>query len=989
MTDRMRRVNESVRAVVAEAIGGLEDPRHRDRHRHRRRRSRRTCTTHASTSRCSASEASGGRRSTALESARGVAPGPLARELRMKRTPQLDLRIRSVGRARRAHDEADRRARPETAPMTQTEQKASTDFDAVVDALARNDRFLVVTHENPDGDALGSMLGATLGLRALGKDVAHVPRRRRPPAGRVRLHAARRGAARAAGRRSGSACCSRVDCANERRIGPDAGAARARRARRRRRPPPRQHALRRRSTSSSPTPPRPPRSCATCSARSACELTPEIAEALYIGLVTDTGRFQYANTTPKALRLAAELVEAGADVHGVFQQRLRDGAVRQAEAARARARARAGLRGRAARRLVPLRARLRRGRRRGAVLRGDHRLPAPERGRQLVALIREPPTRPGGPTHRISLRSSSDEIDVSAIARQVGRRRPRQAAGFSSERLDRGDRRVHPPRVRRRDRRPGSSMPPRAASPVGIVLVDKPAGPSSFALVAELRRRTGARTGHTGTLDPFATGLLVLLSGSATRLAPCFVGLDKRYLTDVDLTATTTTGDPEGEVVERHEPPAGGARRAARRAPRRGRAADPRRLGGEDRRRARLPARAARGGGRDAPAPLAGLRARRHRVRRATVTLGLHVSSGTYVRSIARRSAATARRCGAPRSGRSGSRRPTRSGCCRCRRRSRGCRREAVARVPTGRSARRCSRSRRGRAVKVARTPAELERRPRAVAIGTFDGVHLGHRAVVRRRRGRAAPTVVTFHPHPREVLGYQVELLATLERRLELLGELGVEEALVSSSRPRWRRWRRRSSRRRTSRAIGAEIVVAGEGSASATAGAATSTCRAARGRTPARRRSSRRLVDADPPADRRRRRARRGRAARAAGRGRGDRRLGRRPRRHARLSDGEPPHRALAARARASASTRAPRSATARRSRSASTRTTAATSGGSRRSCSTSRATSTASASSSSSGSGCATRPRSRARRSWSRRSRATSRRRARRRGPRTSRR
>ena len=98
-------------------------------------------------------------------------------------------------------------------------------------------------------------------------------------------------------------------------------------------------------------------------------------------------------------------------------------------------------------------------------------------------------------------------------------------------------------------------MPPRARRPAGIVLVDKPAGPSSFALVADLRRRTGARTGHAGTLDPFATGLLVLLSGAATSLAGCFVGLDKRYVTDVDLTATTSTGDPEGEVVERHEAP--------------------------------------------------------------------------------------------------------------------------------------------------------------------------------------------------------------------------------------------------------------------------------------------------------------------------------------------------------------------------------------------------------------------------------------------------
>jgi tRNA pseudouridine55 synthase len=87
------------------------------------------------------------------------------------------------------------------------------------------------------------------------------------------------------------------------------------------------------------------------------------------------------------------------------------------------------------------------------------------------------------------------------------------------------------------------------------VLVDKPAGPSSFAIVAELRRRTGARTGHAGTLDPFATGLLLLLSGRATKLASCFVGLDKRYVTDIDLTARTATGDPEGAVVARSDPP--------------------------------------------------------------------------------------------------------------------------------------------------------------------------------------------------------------------------------------------------------------------------------------------------------------------------------------------------------------------------------------------------------------------------------------------------
>jgi tRNA pseudouridine55 synthase len=100
-------------------------------------------------------------------------------------------------------------------------------------------------------------------------------------------------------------------------------------------------------------------------------------------------------------------------------------------------------------------------------------------------------------------------------------------------------------------------MLPRGLDPTGIILVDKPAGPSSFAIVDCVRRRTSARTGHAGTLDPFATGLLVLLSGRATKLASRFVGLDKRYLTEIDLRQRTSTGDVEGESLGRHEPPAG------------------------------------------------------------------------------------------------------------------------------------------------------------------------------------------------------------------------------------------------------------------------------------------------------------------------------------------------------------------------------------------------------------------------------------------------
>ena len=100
---------------------------------------------------------------------------------------------------------------------------------------------------------------------------------------------------------------------------------------------------------------------------------------------------------------------------------------------------------------------------------------------------------------------------------------------------------------------------PRALDPTGVVLVDKPAGPSSFRIVARVRSRTGARTGHAGTLDPFATGLLVLLSGRATGMQDRFMKLDKRYLTEIDLRARTTTGDPEGDQLEEHEAPSPGA----------------------------------------------------------------------------------------------------------------------------------------------------------------------------------------------------------------------------------------------------------------------------------------------------------------------------------------------------------------------------------------------------------------------------------------------
>jgi tRNA pseudouridine55 synthase len=179
-------------------------------------------------------------------------------------------------------------------------------------------------------------------------------------------------------------------------------------------------------------------------------------------------------------------------------------------------------------------------------------------------------------------------------------------------------------------------VPPRALSPSGLLLIDKAAGPSSFAVVAGVRRRTGARTGHAGTLDPFATGLLLVLSGAATKLASCFVGLDKRYVTDVDLRALTATGDPEGEVVERFEAPSA-AELEHRLEPLRGEielpipAASAVKIGGE--RAYKLHRR-----GVEVEMPL-----RRSQVHAldviaytdGVVRLDLRVSSGTYVRAIA------------------------------------------------------------------------------------------------------------------------------------------------------------------------------------------------------------------------------------------------------------------------------------------------------------------------------------------------------------------
>ena len=84
----------------------------------------------------------------------------------------------------------------------------------------------------------------------------------------------------------------------------------------------------------------------------------------------------------------------------------------------------------------------------------------------------------------------------------------------------------------------------------GLFLVDKPAGPSSFGVLRSLRPALGTKLGHAGTLDPFATGLLLVLAGRSTRLATFLSGLGKRYRATVQLGAVSTTLDPEGEITE-------------------------------------------------------------------------------------------------------------------------------------------------------------------------------------------------------------------------------------------------------------------------------------------------------------------------------------------------------------------------------------------------------------------------------------------------------
>ena len=339
----------------------------------------------------------------------------------------------------------------------------------------------------------------------------------------------------------------------------------------------------------------------------------------------------------------------------------------------------------------------------------------------------------------------------------------------------------------------------------GVILFDKPAGITSHDVVASVRRRygRGAKVGHAGTLDPFATGLLLVLVGRATRVQRFLMALPKRYETVARLGWTSTTGDPEGELapglvpgdplvlptgVLRQRPPAYSAVK----------------IDGE-----RAYARARRGEVVETAE------------REVTVTrfeqlwrdgerasFAIECSSGTYVRTLVsdlgdayclelRRTGigsfdvddASEERIvplrdalGLPARGRAGARRGPPREPRRGRARRGGRRRPAhrrrrpdrPGRAATGRNTE--ARRRLPRLMDITWLP-DARPRERHLAVGEFDGVHIGHREVIR-----GADTVLTFEPHPRAVVAPDSapKLLTPLAIKADLIAELAVRELVV-----------------------------------------------------------------------------------------------------------------------------------------------------------------------------------------------------------------
>src|SRR5919204_6128148 len=308
-------------------------------------------------------------------------------------------------------------------------QTTTTELQAVADAIRGHERFLLTTHENPDGDALGSLLAAKIAFDQLGKNTVMVLYGDAPLPGEYRFMPLAE-----LQRRWPDDVSERVllalDCANESRIADPDVLGRV--------PLTIDVDHHHDNTHFGDV------NLIVADASSTgevlrdlfralgVEITPEIAEPLYIALVTDTGRFQYANTTPKTFRLAAELIEAGADAHAVFQQ-----VYETIEFAKSKLLGRALERARVLEGGLIIVTHLLRtdfaevgaseAYSEGII---DH-LRAVE-GNELAVLIREPP-RQNGPTRRVSLPAGVGEPDLSPVARMFGGGGHRAAARFSSE----------------------------------------------------------------------------------------------------------------------------------------------------------------------------------------------------------------------------------------------------------------------------------------------------------------------------------------------------------------------------------------------------------------------------------------------------------------------------------------------------------------------------------------------------------------------------
>src|SRR5438132_1276591 len=309
-------------------------------------------------------------------------------------------------------------------------QRTNDDLRAVAEALRAHDRFLIVTHENPDGDALGSLLAMKLGLDRLGKEsITFLPGKSGIPSdlSLLELEDLRRDLPPDAGERVLLA----LDCANAARMG---AAAKLLEQVSLSIDVDHHHDNTRFGTinlvlaDASST----GEIVANILKELGVELTREIAEPIYVALMTDTGRFGYTNTTPAAHDLAAELLRAGVDPRRVFQEIYERVALAHLKlVGRAEERAQVDEGGR----LIV-----------SYLVRSDFadfgvgeeyaegiidRLRAVD-GTEMAAMIREPPEPPGSP-RRVSLRASHDEIDVSGIARKRGGGGHRQAAGSSTE----------------------------------------------------------------------------------------------------------------------------------------------------------------------------------------------------------------------------------------------------------------------------------------------------------------------------------------------------------------------------------------------------------------------------------------------------------------------------------------------------------------------------------------------------------------------------